>query len=255
MAFNINQFSSNINAYGTLKTSKFDINITPPRILLGTGNISGLIKFRAEQINLPSVNLDLTSVNRYGIGPKQKFATNVSYPETFSISFIEVENGMIQRCMLHWMNSIFSFDQKQPLYRIPPYVYVTQYKDEIATIIEVIQYTDDGRLGNIIDILDAFPVNLSVSPLSWAETNTLVKVKVEFAFTEWENPIPCHEEPAPEKRLTDEQRREFGIQQEQFSINPPPISSTPPVENTFQNPTTPPVKRLTDAQRREFGIQ
>ena len=235
MAFNINQFSSNINAYGTLKTSKFDINITPPRILLGTGNISGLIKFRAEQINLPSVNLDLTSVNRYGIGPKQKFATNVSYPETFSISFIEVENGMIQRCMIHWMNEVFNFHDPSIKTRL---YYLAQYKDYITTVINVTQYTDDGRLGNIIDILDAFPVNLSVSPLSWAETNTLVKVKVEFAFTEWENPIPCHEEPAPEKRLTDEQRREFGIQQEQFSINPSPISSTPPVE-TFQNPTTP----------------
>ncbi len=238
MAFNINQFSSNINTYGTLRTSKFDINITPPRILLSTGNISGLIKFRAEQINLPSVNLDLTSVNRYGIGPKQRFVTNVSYPETVSISFVEEETGMIQRCMLHWMNSIFSFDITQPLYRIKPYMYVTQYKDEIATIIEVVQYTDDARIGNRIDILDAFPVNLSVSPLSWADSNSLVKVKVEFAFTEWRNPDPCTQEPAPEKRLTDEQRRDMERSLEEFrNIPQPPISNTPPVEKSFQNPT------------------
>lgn len=250
MAFNINQFSSNINTYGTLRTSKFDINITPPRILLSTGNISGLIKFRAEQINLPSVNLDLTSVNRYGIGPKQRFVTNVSYPETVSISFVEEETGMIQRCMLHWMNSIFSFNQEQPLYTTrvlkTPYIYVTQYKDEIATIIEVVQYTDDARIGNKIGILDAFPVNLSVSPLSWADSNSLVKVKVEFAFTEWRNLNLCTEEPAKEERLTDEQRKDMERSLEEFrNIPQPPISNTPPVEKSFQNPTaeTPTKKR------------
>ena len=239
MPFDINRFSTNINTYGTLKTSKFDINITPPRILLNSGNISGLIKFRAEQISLPSINIDLTSVNRYGIGPKQKFATNVSYSETVSISFLEVEDGMIQRCMLHWMNSIFSFDQKQPLYRIPPYVYVTQYKDDIATIIEVIQYTDDARIGNKIGILDAFPVNLSVSPLSWAETNALVKVKVEFAFTEWRNLNPCTEEADPRSRETDEFReylnlKRRGMTEEFNSPTPitPPVSVTPPVSLT-----------------------
>jgi hypothetical protein len=192
------------------------------------GMSSNLIRFRAEQINIPSVSLDLTSVNRYGIGPKQKFATNVSYPETTSISFIEVENGLIQRCMIHWMNAVFNFHQPDVKTRL---YYLAQYKDYITSTIEITQYTDDARIGNIIDILDAFPVNLSVSPLSWAETNTLVKVKVDFAFTEWENPDPCTEEPAPEKRLTDEQRREF-------DINLPPISNTPPIE-TFQNPTTP----------------
>lgn len=235
MAFKINEFSSNINNYGTLKTSKFDIIITPPRILLGTGDISGLIKFRAEQINLPSVNLDLTPVNRYGIGPKQKFATNVSYPDTVSITFLEVENGLIQRCMIHWMNQIFTFHEPSVKTRL---YYLTQYKDYITTIIGVTQYMDDGKIGNMIDILDAFPVNLSVSPLSWSETNTLVKVKVEFAFTEWENPDPCHEEPSPIKRMTDEQRRDMERSLEEFRINPPSISNTPPVEN-FQNPTSP----------------
>lgn len=240
MAFDINRFSTNINTYGTLKTSKFDINITPPRMMLSMGDMSNsIIRFRAEQIDLPSISLDLTSVNRYGIGPKQKFATNVSYPESVSISFLEVEDGMIQRCMLHWMNSIFAFDR--PLYGITPYVYVTQYKDDIATIIQVIQYTDDAKIGNIIDILDAFPVNLSVSPLSWAETNTLVKVKVEFAFTEWRNPIPCTEEVVSQSRETDtyrEQKERNGILgsppgEGEFSPSSPitpPISITPPAE-------------------------
>jgi len=238
MAFDINRFSTNINTYGTLKTSKFDINITPPSILLSLGGMSNsIIRFRAEQIDLPSISLDLTSVNRYGIGPKQRFATNVSYPESVSISFLEVEDGMIQRCMLHWMNSIFAFDR--PLYGITPYVYVTQYKDDIATIIQVIQYTDDAKIGNIIDILDAFPVNLSVSPLSWAETNTLVKVKVEFAFTEWRNPIPCTEEVVSQSRETDtyrEQKERNGILESfQGEFSPslpitPPISTTPPAE-------------------------
>lgn len=237
MAFDINRFSTNINTYGTLKTSKFDINITPPRIMLEMGSMSSnLIRFRAEQINIPSVSLDLTSVNRYGIGPKQRFATNVSYPETTSISFIEVENGLIQRCMIHWMNAVFNFHQPDVRTRL---YYLAQYKDYITSIIEITQYTDDARIGNIIDILDAFPVNLSVSPLSWAETNTLVKVKVDFAFTEWENPDPCTEEVVSQSRETDtyrEQKERNGILESlpgEFSPSlpiTPPISTTPPAE-------------------------
>jgi hypothetical protein len=193
MAFNISDFSSNINRYGTLRNNKYKIQIAPPPFL---GSVSSSanefdifrqMTFRADQVTMPGVSFENQVVNRYGIGPKQRFPTNAIFPETVSISFIESNENDIHKFISLWMNNIFYFHGENAVSK--PY-YLTRYKSDYSSIIEITIYSNEhenseNQIANIIYLKDAFPSSISENQLAWGDNNTLFRVNVEFSFTEW----------------------------------------------------------------------
>jgi hypothetical protein len=185
MPFNINEFSTQIGLLGVLKPNKFDVQIIPNNNNFYDNNDPLLIaiNFRAEQFALPGVTIKVNDINRYGIGPKQKFATNVAY-QTVSMTLVETEQALILKFFTQWMNKIFKMSGSRPFYKP---AYLTRYKDSYVATIKITNYDDTGKENNVTLLKDAFPISISDIPLSWNDNNNLLRIKIEFAFTEWVN--------------------------------------------------------------------
>ena len=199
MAFSISKFSTHLNQYGTVKNNRYEVIITPPSFFRGGDYAAALAKeykeyfelipFRAESIGMPSLNITLSSVNRYGIGPKQRFPTNMEYPETISVSFLETEDSTIHKFFTLWSSAIFShinninFNSRG--------YYLTEYKDDYSSTIEIKVYTDEGEdsISNQIQLTEAYPSQISTTNLSWGEVNNLIRVNVNFTFTDIKFPL------------------------------------------------------------------
>ena len=191
MAFNISKFSTHLNKYGTLKNNRYEVTITPPS-LFGGGDykeIFELMPLRAETIDMPSLNLAVSSVNRYGIGPKQRFPTNMEYPETISVSFLETEDSKIHKFFTLWSSAIFS--HINPINFNSRGLYLVGYKDDYSSTIEIKVYTDKGEdsISNKIQLTEAYPTQISVSSLLWSEVNNLIRINVSFTFTDIKFPL------------------------------------------------------------------
>ena len=191
MAFSISKFSTHLNQYGTVINNRYEVIITPPSFFRSGDYKEAfeLIPFRAESIGMPSLNITLSSVNRYGIGPKQRFPTNMEYPETISVSFLETEDSTIHKFFTLWSSAIFS--HINPINFNSRGYYLTEYKDDYSSTIEIKVYTDEGEdsISNQIQLTEAYPSQISTTNLSWGEVNNLIRVNVNFTFTDIKFPL------------------------------------------------------------------
>jgi hypothetical protein len=178
--FNIADFSSNLNKHGTIQTNKFIVRIPPPMIF-GPSNIDPIIEYRASAVKVPGLSFDFQNNFRYGIGPQQKFPTNMHITDV-DVTFIDTARSDIWRRFTKWMNGIFDITGtsggSQPSY-------VAEYKAYYETDIRIIIYDNDGYISNIVVLKEAYPVSLSDVSLSWSDNNRLYQFNVRFAFREW----------------------------------------------------------------------
>jgi len=178
--FNIADFSSNLNKFGTIQTNKFLIEIPAPEIL-GPTSLDRVIFYRASNVRIPGVTFDFQRVFRYGVGPEQKFPTNVNFTD-ISINFIDTVNNDIWKRFAIWFNGIFDFTGRSGGSHAS---YKTEYKDYYATEVRIYVYDNEAILRNVVVLKDAFPTSLGDVNLSWSDNNKLYEFTVGFAFKEW----------------------------------------------------------------------
>ena len=180
--FNIARFSAHINNSGTVQTNKFIVRIPPPIILRdGFDVIQRSIEYRANSVKVPGVDLDTQNVSRYGVGPSQKFPTNVNFTDV-DINFLDTNGNYIWKYFAKWMNGIFDYTGvsggNEPSYKV-------EYKKYYQTNIEIFVFDNAGSQTNAIILKEAFPISLSDVSLSWSENNRLYEFSVRFSFREW----------------------------------------------------------------------
>ena len=204
MAFNIDNFVSNLDRYGTLQTNKFDVIVTVPPLLVsqfaltpveernnapligGLNETASILRFRAERINLPGVVIDTDNNRRYGVGPREKYGTNVSFSD-FSTTFLEDGNNSIYKLFFYWTNLIFDYGAVySPSGGIgSPPTYLSGYKSDYQTFIEVRIFDNSGRQQNRVLFREAYPISVSDVSLGWSDNNNLFRTSVSFAYTDW----------------------------------------------------------------------
>jgi len=195
MPFNISNFVTNISDNGYLKTNKFSVSLIPPRTLSGssfsdnssTADAVDMIRFRAESVKAPGITLLSSDINRYGVGPTQKQPHSANFSEN-SISFICDRQSTLWQFWYQWARTIFEFagTESSPFNneanQIPRYV--TEYKDNFSTTIEITIYDDMGEVAQIINMFQAFPTAINDIQLNWSDSN-LLKVNVTIAYTDY----------------------------------------------------------------------
>lgn len=178
--FNIANFSAHINRYGTLQTNKFMVRLTPPR-MFGPLAIDRLYEYRASSIRIPGVNLDTQNVFRYGLGPQQKFPTNVNFSD-IDITFLDTADNALWKHFTGWMNGIFDYTGSsggaKPTYTV-------EYKRYYETEVQIFVFDNDANVSNSVVLKEAFPSSISDISMSWNENNRLYEFTVKFAFKEW----------------------------------------------------------------------
>jgi len=209
MPFDITAFQTNLQTYGYSSANKFDVNINLPSIFTSTGtSLSGLpdiLKFRAQNVNLPSIAFMNTESNRYGMGPVIKQPYNAVYGD-IQTSFITDKQGLIYEFFFIWMNAIYNFSETSsnssasgnisiPVngtatnYSAP--TYTTRYEDDIvAPSIDINVYDNTGKTIQTVSAYRAKPIAFTTIPLAWDQTDTLLKCNVTFTYREWTVTFP-----------------------------------------------------------------
>lgn len=193
MPFNINQFIGSIGSAGVLQGNKFEVEIGVPNALRNVYPPNQLLTFRADSVNIPGVTIDAIETRRYGIGPRQKMATNVAMQD-INITFIETKESTFQKFFYLWSNLIFDFSGRRNSggNGAPP-AYTATYQSEYVTPIKIKVFNNEGtsqgtseiRPVAIIGLDEAFPITLSDNSLNWNNQNSLYRVSVSFAYTTW----------------------------------------------------------------------
>jgi hypothetical protein len=198
MPFNINSFKSHIDDNGYLKSNQFEVIMNPPPILLNAAinnlgtpqnirNITDGMRFRIEQVRAPGINLLMTDINRYGVGPTQKQPFNAHFTET-NFSILVDGYGEIWQYWYHWLRTIFEFNGTESARtgdanRIP--TYTTRYKSEYSTIMQIIIYDPFGNAIQRVNLYEAFPTALREIPLAWNDAGNLMRLNVTVAYTDY----------------------------------------------------------------------
>ena len=203
MPFNILNFKSEISEYGYLQNNKFQLIVTPPKILLGKSliipseiendedisisDVGQRLLFRGHSIVTPSVTLVLSDLNRFGMGITQKYPSNAIL-NTMTASFICDGRGILWDYFYQWIQSIFQFSGADSGYGSiinSSGNYTLGYKDDYSTVITVVIYDNYGNEVKSIDYTEAFPIGIYDIPLNWDSDNQLIKIVIPIAFTDY----------------------------------------------------------------------
>lgn len=205
MAFDINDFFSNLSQYGTSLASKFDVQITLPNFMSNVQfngqnqnnqaliNLPRMLQFRAESVVLPSVVQLALESKRYGLGPSTTHPYNAVFSD-IPMTFLCDRGGLIYYFFFTWMNSIYNFAETDvnnssigigTTSNISP-SYTANYEDDIVSnVIGITIYDHAGHSIMTIQLYRAKPMMLVGQPFDWNQTNKFVTLNINFRFREF----------------------------------------------------------------------
>ena len=181
MAFNINNFNSNLNEYGVAKASHFEVYFTFPEFLnfdtkLVMDNFTPHFGFRCETAELPGQSVATTENRIYG--PQRKIAYGNIYTD---MNFTLLCSTTLREKVFfdNWINKIVGVgDRQTSTYDVS---YLADYKSDVI----IKQYDEVGNPSYTVKLIDAFPT--IVSPLSLNHGSQEVhKVNVSMTYYRWE---------------------------------------------------------------------
>ena len=193
--FNLADFKGYLAKTGTLPTNRFAIEIPVPKVLFGAEVVVNNnrrpmpgftedLQFRAESITAPGVTLDMTNVNRYGIGPIQKFPFNANFTPV-SIAFLADKDSLVWIFFYNWLNNIFSYSHDDSNPSADFLRYRANYMVDYVVDPKILIYDYDAVLSTSIQLIDAYPISMNEVNLSWSDNNQLMRITVSFAYRHW----------------------------------------------------------------------
>lgn len=200
MAFNVNGFRSEINKQnGILKNNKFYVRMPVPRGLFTSPvsnlskNVSRMLEFWCEGVNVPGVSLQTTEVRRYGYGTIEK-KPYVSLNNDITLSFIGDGKGEIWTYFQQWMRLIVNYDVRNGINGQTGLVsgqmpFELSYKDQYGVDATVHVFDDQGNETIRVVLRDAYPIFIGDIQLNWQDTNSLMRIPVTFTVYDWYNDL------------------------------------------------------------------
>lgn len=169
MAFNINDFYSNLNAKnGPVRSANFEINMSIPILVGGADQIRSLT-LQCEATDIPGKSLVTNDVKTYGPLYKVPYQTQF---DTINFTFISSNEFSEKRIFDAWMelivsNTTFNF----------------RFAKDVGymTNVYVTQFDDAGRKIYRVQLIDAFPTAISPMNVSWANDG-FHRLTVQFTY-------------------------------------------------------------------------
>lgn len=187
MAFNINEFSQNIDEFGTALSSKYDVNIALPNAMLDSSfnnatfiktAVNNLVPFRADNVSTPGIALLTNDTNKWGVGPRIKQAYN-AVVSPVNMRFLADASGELEAFFNTWLNLGFNFAEDSSM---TPSLMANYRDDVVSSEINIIKYDRMGNVINTYNLYNAIPTMMSPIQLGWDEQNQLVKFIVSFSY-------------------------------------------------------------------------
>lgn len=177
MAFNINDFRTNLNGQKEVaKADKFDVTISIPNLsgLFNVGSTGESLSLVCEAAELPGVTI--TPIEWINYGFVQRIPGKLTFPPV-SLTFICT--GLMQERTFFdsWINSMIPFNSGL-------LVYPDDNNQQIKSNIAITQYSSTGTNIYTVNLLEAWPMDIQPLPLDWAN-DQVHRLSVTFSYKKW----------------------------------------------------------------------
>lgn len=186
-AFDLEEFKSTINRKGGLmRTNKFAVRFSVPRVLLGQVNDFREVQLFTDTVSHPGFLLATHDVRRWTYGPIEKRPWSPQFSQ-LQCSFYNTNDSRVWGMFDEWMQKIiahnaqFGINTSQNGGR----VYEMEYKQEYATDILITVFDHAGEVAKQIMCREAFPTQMPDIGLAWADNNSIFKFPVIFDYLDW----------------------------------------------------------------------
>lgn len=187
LGFDITDFRASINRKGVVRNNSYMVSIVPPSIL--SDYDASQLTLRCDSLNLPGLNLmTQDGIYRYGYGPAEIMPYNAMYTPV-TMSFI-VDRVASQYTFFNvWMNRVFDTNISggilpqdaidDPNVSAP---YEVSYKSDYATEMHIFVYNEVGDKVIELNFVEAYPMTVQDTPLSWGLQQDVVRLQVTMAY-------------------------------------------------------------------------
>lgn len=200
MAFNIDRFKSNIDSFGYLKPSHFEVGVQVPQFMNGaflnnngrlnsTNSLNEILRYRIDQVKVPGASLMSAEVPVYGVGPNQKMPYN-SYLHDTSFSVLIDKNSDLWHFWYNWVRYAVEFNGTESTgslvgtqNRIPSFN--VRYKDDYSSTMQIIVYNQEGEISSRVNLYEAFPSSVREIPLAWNDVGDLMRLSVSVTYANY----------------------------------------------------------------------
>lgn len=196
--FDINGFRSEIKRNSVLHTHSYLVQFAPFSINSKLNRYmdadSRNLVMRCDSAILPGIDL-LTNDNirRYGYGPVESAAHNVQFGQA-RFTWIVDSDAKVISFFNDWMSSIVNFGSDGGNSMLIPddlsedanfYPYEVSYKDDYSNSnMKIFVYDHRNDTVAEYQLFDVFPQRVEDVPMSWSDTDSIVRLSVQFAYTD-----------------------------------------------------------------------
>lgn len=183
--FDINKFSTEINNFGVLKSNRFIVDFPAPKTIQASSTDS--ISLRCENVQWPGASFaTLESPPRAGYGATEVIPYAPIF-EDVTMSFIVDRNSFVHKFFFLWMNSVVNM-RSEGQSRYKDGAFLVGFKDDYCTDINIKLYketgTSDDDWAMKATLYRAFPRTMQSFDLNWASNDDLVKLNIQFTYTD-----------------------------------------------------------------------
>lgn len=185
----INAFRSSIIGQGLLRNNRFLVQMTKPNLFYANDSalfVDKILPFICESANLPGISLATSEIRRHGIGPVEKrpYTTNLI---DINFNFLVDNEGITLKFFQNWINGIVRYDSLVTTGDDRPTIqpFEVEYRTEYVSDIDILMYNEAMQQVYKVKLYNAFPIYVGDVPLSWGNTNDIVKLPVSFSYTTW----------------------------------------------------------------------
>ncbi len=190
MAFNVSEFSSQVNKHGFARNNLFVAAIRPlPKCVTEQGDSENVmpmqdIPFFCRSAQLPDLAVDVTDIKQMGHGVPHKRATGMQNG-TVPVIFV-VDSGFKIKNLFHkWNQGIMNHGNGQGVLNNVNgrALYEYNYKDDYSTTLDIVVYSyNQEQITYNYKFYGAFPVSVGGVQVAWENNAELMTITVNFAY-------------------------------------------------------------------------
>jgi hypothetical protein len=191
--FRINEFMSEINKRGVMKTNLFNVMIAMPACMKSKSknqDRTNILSLRCSGASIPGVNLIGKDFQKYGYGLSERFITNAILND-ITLEFV-VDQKFVMDFFEEWTLGITDYSRLKSMdYKATSAdnvllsgkrPYFTNYKSNYTTTILINVYDETAERIKTVELTEAFPTRINAVNLNWDEQNRLAKLIVSFNY-------------------------------------------------------------------------
>lgn len=199
MAFNINEFSAQMNSRGFAVNNLFLARITPPQRLTALGseyNLGNDLVFFCRTVDIPNLDVNTIAYKENGFGIAQQRPIGMDF-QPLSTVFMCDSNFAIKRFFHRWMQMVYNYDTEAGVLGVDPTtrsaertqgIYQLGYKEDYVGTMEVVvfsQHVDQAAYKYEYKFGNLYPTSIGNVQLAWENSAEVMTVPVTFTYDQF----------------------------------------------------------------------